>query len=409
MTRQFQAGTRDTSGVAIDRQNADVGNIDSNPVTGNSYFDVTDPTFSEPLALFDWEEVSGGSGSLVYMYQLNDVRGATEPLIIPYYRDDSCFDDGTGDNPSVRLYPGDSYSELANNYNDPTKPNYDPAAAQYTQRPCYGDPKYSDPSNGITYSLTGPWRQGCIACHGIHYLFTSDTDNATAPKPTTEVDGQQYVWAVPTNTASNVGDAYANTVKFAVVPTVNPQSVSSVQRSTTLTNTSPASGEIGDTVTLSAHLADDGGNAVPGKQIDFSIDSQKVGSGLTDQNGDASVQVTVAGPARQAQLTESFAGDLADTGSSATASYQVQLDATKLALTTPKAKGGTQLTATLTDADTGDGVSGKTIAFSVNGTQVGTGSTNQNGVASIVVKTLRRTDRPGASFASDGTYGPSSA
>src|SRR5439155_11414588 len=117
------------------------------------------------------------------------------------------------------------------------------------------------------------------------YLFTSDTDNATAPKPTTEVDGQQYVWAVPTDTATNLGDAYANTVKFAVVPTVNPQSVSSVQQTTTLTNTGPTSGEIGDTVTLSAHLADEGGNPVPGKQIDFSLDSSKVGSGLTDQNG----------------------------------------------------------------------------------------------------------------------------
>src|SRR5205807_5913239 len=145
-----------------------------------------------------------------------------------------------GDNPSPRLWPGDSYLELQNNHNDSTSPNYDAAAAPYTHRPCWEPPGQD---NGTRYSSTGPWVQGCIACHGIHYLFTSDTDNATAPKPTTEVDGQQYVWAVPTSTATNLGDAYANTVKLPVVPTVSPQSVSSVQHTTTLTNTGPASGE----------------------------------------------------------------------------------------------------------------------------------------------------------------------
>src|SRR5439155_25012430 len=130
------------------------------------------------------------NGSLVYMYQLNDVKDAEEPLIIPYYRDDSCFDDGTGDDPSPRLYPGESYADMSD-------PATFPADAQaYTQRPCWGDPSHSNDLH--TYSLTGPWVKGCMACLGIHYLFTSDTDNATAPKATTEVDGQQYVLAVST-------------------------------------------------------------------------------------------------------------------------------------------------------------------------------------------------------------------
>jgi len=162
-------------------------------------------------------------------------------------------------------------------------------------------------------------------------------------------------------------------------------------------------------VTLSAHLEDDAGNPVPGKPIDFSLDGQKAGTGITDQNGDASVEVTVAGPPRQAQLSESFSGDIADAGSSATTPFQVKPDATKLALTISKAKGGTQLTATLTDADTAEGVPGKKIDFFVNGTQAGTATTNQNGVASMVVKTLRRTDRAGATFAGDSSSTGSSA
>src|SRR3712207_1401479 len=42
----------------------------------DAYFDVTDPTLSKPLAIYNWEQVSakGDNGSLVYMLQLNDVR-----------------------------------------------------------------------------------------------------------------------------------------------------------------------------------------------------------------------------------------------------------------------------------------------------------------------------------------------
>jgi hypothetical protein len=157
----------------------------------DAFFDVTDPTLSKPLAIYNWEQVSAkeDNGSLVYMLQLNDVRSLENPLVVPYYRDDACFDDGTGDNPSPRPYPGEP-SDDARVYPD--------------GRPCYTD---------APEGYTGPYRQGCFACHGVHFFFTNDTDNAMAPKPTTELDGQQYQWAVPTSAPENVGDAYANTAK----------------------------------------------------------------------------------------------------------------------------------------------------------------------------------------------------
>ncbi|MFN2545141.1 MAG: Ig-like domain-containing protein [Actinomycetota bacterium] len=278
-----------TAGVAIDgKDDEKVGNIDSNPVTGNSYFDIVDPTFSEPLSFFNWEEVSGPNGSLVYMFQLNDARDAEEPLIIPYYRDDACFDDGTGDDPVARPWPGEASSDAR------VKAGY---SAENNDTP-YADLKCDQ-------------KQGAWAQHGIHYLFTSDTDNAwQVGKPTTEVDGQQYVWAAPTDKATNLGDRYANTVKAAVVPSVTPQPVSSVQHETAVTNTGSVSGTAGSTVTLAAHLVDDTGKTLAGRAVVFALEGQDAQSATTDANGDATVQIALSGPARQAQLVESFDGEL---------------------------------------------------------------------------------------------------
>ena len=93
-----------TTGYPIDGRNDDVGQIDEIPLpdpigTQPAYFDVTDPTFQRPLAIYNWEQVAGksGNGSVVYLFQMNNVQGAENPTIIPYYRDDACFDDGTGD------------------------------------------------------------------------------------------------------------------------------------------------------------------------------------------------------------------------------------------------------------------------------------------------------------------------
>jgi hypothetical protein len=240
-------------GVNVDGQNDDAGNIDSVPFPDRNctdpsdpatcitdspaYFDATDPTFSKPLAIYNWEEVSGNddNGSLVYMFQLNNVNAAFNPAIIPYYRDDACFDDGTGDDPSPRPWPGEAQT-------DPKL-----TSINYASRPCYGD---KDANNQLK---PGPYKQGCFGCHGIHFLITHDTDNGTAPKPVTEVDGQQYQWAAPTNAPSNVGDRYANTVKFATVPRVLSQGLVDTTTTTSPTTTTvPATTTIPTTTTIPA-------------------------------------------------------------------------------------------------------------------------------------------------------------
>jgi hypothetical protein len=187
--------------IAVDGVNDDQLNVDEAPNGDPAFFDATDPTHSKPLANLNWEQVSGSGdkGSLVYMFEMKNQQALENPLVVPYYRDDACLDDGTGDNPSPRQFPGERST--------------DPRVYSSENQDCTIVP--SDLLNPATNNWMN--RQGCFACHGIHYFVTNDTDNATMPKPTTEIDGQQWQWAVPTSAPTAVGDAYANTVKTPLV------------------------------------------------------------------------------------------------------------------------------------------------------------------------------------------------
>lgn len=189
------------NGVDIDGVNDDIGNVDT--IGGEpAFFDAPDPTFNVPASILNWEQVSGSgsNGSLVYIIEMKSATSANNPAVVPYYRDDKCLDDGTGDNPVARPWPGERSD-------DP--------------RVIAG---YEAANGGQSYStLTCDQKQGAWGAHGVHFFATHDTDNAFTPKPTTEVDAQQWQFAVPTASPTNVGDPYANTVKFRLVPLVTQQ------------------------------------------------------------------------------------------------------------------------------------------------------------------------------------------
>jgi hypothetical protein len=189
------------NGVDIDGVNDDVGNVDT--VGGQpAFFDMNDPTFNIPSAVLNWEQVSGAgdAGSVVDLIELKGVTSAQNPAVVPYYRDDKCLDDGTGDDPVQRPWPGDPGDD----------PNVQNGYASMA---------------GVPYSqVTCDQKQGAWGSHGVHFFFTGDTDNAfTGSQPLTEVDAVQYQFPVSTAAPTNVGDPYANTVKFRLVPTATPQ------------------------------------------------------------------------------------------------------------------------------------------------------------------------------------------
>jgi hypothetical protein len=178
-------------GVEIDGVNDDVGNVDEVPVEGSpAFFDAPDPTFSPPSAIYQWEQVSGAgnAGSLVYTIEPTGPTTFGNPAVVPYYRDDKCLDDGTGDAPVTRPWPGEASDD---------------------QRVQDG---YAAQAGKPYDQLTCDQKQGAWGQHGVHYFVTHDTDNAFLPKRTTEIDARQWQFAVPTAEPTNVGAAYGNTV-----------------------------------------------------------------------------------------------------------------------------------------------------------------------------------------------------
>lgn len=187
-------------GVAVDGMNDDVGHVDG--LFGfPAYFDVPDPTFNVPSAILNWEQVAGkgDAGGLVYVVELKGATTLLNPAVVPYYRDDACLDDGTGDDPVPRPWPGE--------------PSTDPRVQD----------GYSAANGGTPYAaLACGQKQGAWGAHGVHYFVTGDTDNAASPEVLTEIDAQQWQFAVPLAAPANVGQQYGNVVIAPLVAVVLP-------------------------------------------------------------------------------------------------------------------------------------------------------------------------------------------
>src|SRR5437764_11397725 len=120
--------------------------------------DFSDPTFADANASLAWNETAGRWGTIVdrYSTQAKDLTagGAVQGVAaVPYYRDDSCFDDGTGSDPGPRV-----------NLNGADEPA---AASAGGSRKCW------QPSDGIPDG-SDRYYQGDIGTHGLHLLFQAE-------------------------------------------------------------------------------------------------------------------------------------------------------------------------------------------------------------------------------------------
>jgi hypothetical protein len=193
-------------GVPIDGRNDDVGQVSTLPNGSPAYFDFPDPTFDVPSAVDRPEEVAGrgSNGGLVYVFEFKGATSAANAAVVPYYRDDACLDDGTGDDPVQRPWPGESSTDKR------VEAGY--AALNhlpYAKLVC-------DPAHGKT-----PF-QGAYGSHGLHFLVTHDSDNATLGVPVDELDGQQWRYSVPMSAPTNVINGYAPNVLTPLLPVVAP-------------------------------------------------------------------------------------------------------------------------------------------------------------------------------------------
>jgi hypothetical protein len=215
------------TGVPIDGVNDDVGQVDQvEPVAGYCitsdgpqpagdfggvcplFFDTGDPALNLPLTMYNWEQIAakGNLGSLVYLFELKSPTIGANSVAMPYYRDDACLDDGTGDDPVQRPWPGEAYR-----WNGGAVPQaYDQRAGRALDH------------SGATF-VDCIERQGAHAQHGIHFFAPPESDNATLPVAVDEIDGQQWAFAVPMSAPANVGERYANLVRAPLVRAVTPR------------------------------------------------------------------------------------------------------------------------------------------------------------------------------------------
>ncbi len=171
------------------------GTCGGDPCVDND-IDIHDPNFSGPHSALSYEQVTGPYGTLVSRYSIKQPTAGTvahAATTFPYYRDDSCFDDGTGNDPGVHLRPRRT---------DPV------TDSQGRPRRCWTPADGSPAGYADDYFF-----QGDIATHGIHIQLIVDSDNAFTTLPTTEIVAEQRI-VLLSGWQPNVGEQYGRgTVK----------------------------------------------------------------------------------------------------------------------------------------------------------------------------------------------------
>jgi len=187
--------------------------------------DFPDPTFSGPAGTLNWEEHAGPYGSVVTRYSVRQhtAGDAYSLLAVPYYRDDSCFDDGTGSDPGPHLRgrsidQGAARADHNETWQGDASTYLDPATGTYKPRVCWkpsdGDPSL-DPAGARKY-----W-QGDIGTSGLHLEIIVDSDNAAQTIPIDEVDSEQRMVVLQGN-PGNVGDRFGRSSDVPLVLIARP-------------------------------------------------------------------------------------------------------------------------------------------------------------------------------------------
>ena len=177
-------------------------------------------------------------------------------------------------------------------------------------------------------------------------------------------------------------DSLGATEKATATESWTPVSVA-----TTTSYTGPASGQVGEPVTLSANLsASAGGTAEVGKTINLTLGSQGC-SGTTDASGNASCSVTLTQDPGAYTVTASFAGDGTSNASSAIAPFSINQAATSLAYNgdiVGTYAASTTLKGTLTATTSGAPLAGEQVSFTL-GTQSCSALTDPTGNATCTI------------------------
>ncbi len=179
--------------------------------------DPGDATFADANAALGWAEVAGPYGTIVDRIHstptdLTPGGAAQSVAAVPYYRDDACFDDGTGSDPGPELHP--------RHFEDEQKST----ASDGSPRRCWnakGDAG-KRPGDKATPNGDDHFWQGDIGTHGLHLLFQADSDNGRTTVPVSEIVSDWDLIMLPPTAENqgNVGEKYGRTLEKPLVAIV---------------------------------------------------------------------------------------------------------------------------------------------------------------------------------------------
>jgi hypothetical protein len=185
--------------------------------------DPGDATFADANAALGWAEVAGPYGAIVdriHAQTTDQTPGglAQGLLAVPYYRDDACFDDGTGSDPGPELHPRQFDQEKSSK------------APDGANRRCWTPADGPTGNNGHQVGdARGDQRfwQGDIGTHGLHLLFQAESDNARQTVPIDEIVSDWDFVMLPPSQAldaggrpKNVGEQYGRPLEKPLVAVV---------------------------------------------------------------------------------------------------------------------------------------------------------------------------------------------
>lgn len=194
--------------------------------------DSPDPTFSGVNAGLQWEQVAGDNGSIVWRTAIKHYTpgGTAQALAaVPYYRDDSCFDDGTGSNPGPHIHGrGTDGDETRDSRWDSDGDGVIEPHPEDAARECWdinNEEHVAALKAAYQVGRDGHPRfyQGSIGTHGVHILVIADSDNAGTTLPITEIDTEQRAVILPGNHQGSVGEAYGRHTEKPLVAVAHPE------------------------------------------------------------------------------------------------------------------------------------------------------------------------------------------
>jgi subtilisin family serine protease/Tol biopolymer transport system component len=223
-------------------------------------------------------------------------------------------------------------------------------------------------------------------------------------------DGGYELWA-----RACIGDECgAARTPFKVGDEVSPSDPTTSLRFSDLSATT---GQYSDDALLEVHLADSSGAPIPGAEVIFTLTGDTgdpiTFASLTDEEGRAASTVALTQAPGSYRLQARFAGEIGRfDASSAETSFSIDKEDSVVTLRDEGRGANRALTAHLGDLDTpAFGIGGRTIVFFADGEQIGSASTDDQGLATLQVPPRYRGGSHNfeAVFDGDTYYRPSRA